>query len=298
MDSESSKACISSLLSASKLLNEVMSIMAHEELVKWVSFSCQDIMWAIEQSVSAVEASHLYLEAIAPRRTAGPSPVMREIDNLGELYYMFANYILYEEPECFKLLNAVSPLRKAFAFYKQHRADPHTMFFENESLWIYLCRGPFCTKAQPGRSLPFKRCSGCRRATYCLQQCQRNAWRFPTAPYREICTSLWALCQSVNAWTSTDAEEKRLATFKILISRNQAIKGYANLLALRKTQHKATSTYIFLMQTLFISTDDGTTVNNIAETKATRAIEDPWGNFCSHPPREPQWTIAEGQFMP
>jgi hypothetical protein len=52
------------------------------------------------------------------------------------------------------------------------------------------------------------------------------------------------------------------------------------------------------MQTLFIWTDDGTTVDNIAKTKATHAIEDPRGNFFSHPPREPQWTIAEGQFKP
>jgi hypothetical protein len=198
-DFESSKACISSLLSASKLLNEVVTIMAHGELVKWVSFSCQDVVWVIEQSVSAVEASHLYLEAIALRRTVAPLPVMREVESLGELYYMFASYIPYKEPECFKLLNAVPPLRKVFACYKQNRADPHTMFFENESLWIYLCRSPSCTKAQPGSVIPFKRCSGCKRATYCSQQCQRNAWRSPAAPHREICTSLWELCQSVNA---------------------------------------------------------------------------------------------------
>jgi hypothetical protein len=214
-------------------------------LVKWVSFSCQDIMWATKQSVSTVEASHLALEAIAPHRNAAPLPVMRWIEKLEALYYLFASYILYEELNCFKLLNAVSPLQRVFASFKQHRADPHTMLFENESLWIYLCRGLFCTKAQPGSSLPFKRCSGCRRATYCLQQCQRNTWRFPAVPHREMCTSQWVFCQSVNAWTSADAEEQSLATFKTLISKNVAIKGYANLLALRKTQHNATSTYIF-----------------------------------------------------
>jgi hypothetical protein len=55
------------------------------------------------------------------------------------------------------------------------------------------CAAPDCTRtwADP---LPFKRCGGCRRLTYCSRGCQKRAWDHPVAPHRAICGTIRAMC--------------------------------------------------------------------------------------------------------
>jgi hypothetical protein len=55
------------------------------------------------------------------------------------------------------------------------------------------CAAPDCTRtwADP---LPFKRCGGCRRLTYCSRGCQKRAWDHPVAPHRAICGTIRAVC--------------------------------------------------------------------------------------------------------
>jgi hypothetical protein len=108
------------------------------------------------------------------------------------------------------------------------------------SSWSQRCYGPGCIATYADRSKTFKRCSGCRVATYCSRKCQKAAWRHPTAAHREVC-SLYRACKDAMLPHEHDINEAAIRAWGAL-PRQQLDAASANIERLRVMQLVCLST--------------------------------------------------------
>jgi hypothetical protein len=216
--------------------------LSEEELFLWLSSSprhtIQDMFTALDRT--------LIVMVNYPSHAAS----YEQVDALREPYKLIINYmILAHQPDVYFIPSMYTSASDQESL-RVRRTDPvmrlgRTAFGSN---WSQRCYGPGCIATYADRSKTFKRCSGCRTATYCSRKCQTAAWRHPTAAHREVC-GLYQACKDAMLPHEDDINEAAVRAWGAL-PRQQLDAASANIEQLRATQLVCLSACLLLSNLL------------------------------------------------
>jgi hypothetical protein len=137
--------------------------------------------------------------------------------------------------------------------------------------WQHRCWGPECLRTANECGRRFRACSGCMLAEYCSRSCQRNAWRHPEAPHRDVCSTLvlfrtfrnlpWKDRMEVTGDGSDNWNDRYSS-----ITRDSIWLCRLNILNLKKAKF-ATLRTCFQWDTIMVSSSDQCSENHVASLK-------------------------------
>jgi hypothetical protein len=221
---------IGSLLESARQLSE-------DEIFLWLSGSPRN----------SIQDMFMALDRAFTRMVNYPSHAAsyEEIRTLREPYMLVHNFMVFAYQPNLHFIPSMYTSASDQEALRMRRTDPvmrltRTAFGPS---WNQRCYGPGCIATYADRSKTFKRCSGCRVATYCSRKCQKAAWRHAAAAHREVC-GLYRACKDamlpheenmkeavVRAWGALPCQELDAAS--------------ANIENLRATQLVCLSTCLF-----------------------------------------------------
>jgi hypothetical protein len=173
-----------------------------------------------------------------------------QVKMIREPYKLIINYMILAHQPDLHFIPTLYTSASAQESLRVLRTDPvmrlgRTAFGSN---WSQRCYGPGCIATYADSSKTFKRCSGCRVATYCSRKCQNAAWRHSTAAHREVC-GLYRACKDAMLPHEDDINEAAMRAWGGL-PRQQLDAASANIERLRATQLVCLSTCSFLSDLL------------------------------------------------
>jgi hypothetical protein len=223
-------------------LLESASNLSDDEIFLWLSgsprHSSQDMFTALDHAFTMMMKYPSHAASYKQVRALEPS------------YRIILSHMVLAKHPILRLELSLYTSESDREMMRASRIDPvmrlaRTAFGSN---WHQRCYGTGCIATYADRSKDFKRCSGCRAATYCSRKCQNAAWRHPTAAHRKVC-GLYRACEDAVLPHEDDINEAAVRAWGTL-PREQLDAASANIENLRATQLVCLSTCSLLSDLL------------------------------------------------
>lgn len=92
--------------------------------------------------------------------------------------------------------------------------EEHTLLFAALRAYEHAnaCCGPSCFRTGEYAAEPLRRCQRCGMMLYCSRECQKEHWKWPTAPHKGTCENIgqfWAVYKSATEQTTSGGPDER-----------------------------------------------------------------------------------------